>query len=109
VLGRPPGEALAALEDDLLDEMRVGLGGSLEHEPLVFFDEVDEARVHRGRVREQAHDRAEDLLEVQGRANRRDDRGEKPAFAGVGARRAYAAHGRTKLSWRCKELGEGAP
>ncbi len=87
VLGGPPGEALAALERDPPDEVRVGLRGGLEHEP-VLLDEVHEAGVDRGGVRQEAHDRAEDLLQVQGRADRGDDRVQEPVLTGMCARRA---------------------
>ena len=89
-LGRPPGEPLAALERDLADQLRVRLGGGREHEPLAaVLDEVDEAGVDGARVREQPDDRPEHLLELERRADRRDDLVENPALPGMGARRAY--------------------
>ena len=89
VLGRPPGETLAPLERDLADEVRVGLRGGAQHEAFVL-DQVDEARVDGARVGQEPDDGTEDLLELERRSDRRDDRVEEPAFAGMGARRAYA-------------------
>src|ERR687892_980406 len=89
-LDRPPGKTLAALEGDLADELRVGLRRGAEHEPLAFvLDEVDEARVHGAGVREQPHDRAENLLQVERGPDRGDDLVEDPALAGVCRTRGY--------------------
>ena len=55
-------------------EVRVRRGSGAQHEPLpVTVEEVDEAGVRSARVREQANDPFEDLLEVERRADRRDD------------------------------------
>jgi hypothetical protein len=44
--------------------------------------------VHRAGVGQEADDGAQDLLEVQRRADRRDDRVQEPVLTGMGARRA---------------------
>jgi hypothetical protein len=83
-LDRPPGEPFAALERDLADEVRVRLRRRAQHEPLALvLDEVDEARVHGARLREEAHDGAQNLLELQRRADGGDDLVEDPALAGM--------------------------
>ncbi len=71
---RPPGKTLAALQLDAAREVRVRGGSGAQHEPLpVTIEEVDEAGVRSAGVREQANDPFEDLLEVEGRPDRRDD------------------------------------
>jgi hypothetical protein len=86
-LGGPPGEALAPLEDDSADELRVGRRSRLEYEPVVVLDEVDEAGVDGARVREEADDRAENLFQVERGPDRRDDLVQDPALGGVGRTR----------------------
>ena len=91
-LRRPPGEALAALEHDLADLLGVGLGRRRQDEAVLALHEVHEARVDGGGVREQPDDRVQHLVQVERRADRRDDGVEKPALAGMRCR--WAADGR---------------
>lgn len=63
---RPP------LQGDPADQSVVGIAGGAQHE-VVSLDEVDEAGVHATRVGEQAHDGAQYLVELERRADGRDD------------------------------------
>jgi hypothetical protein len=61
--------------------MCVRHGGSAQHEPLaVAIEEVDEASMGRARVRKQPDDALENLFEVEGRPDRRDDLVEEAFF-----------------------------
>ena len=78
MLDRPPREALTALEDDAVDEVRVGVRRRLQHEPLgLGVDQVDEAGVDAARVGEEADDRVEHVVELEGRADGAHDREER--------------------------------
>ena len=87
MLEGPPGEPLPALERDLAYEVRVRLARRAEDEPLgTVFEEVDEARMDGARVREQADDGLQDLLEIERRPDCRDDLVENTALAAVSQR-----------------------
>jgi hypothetical protein len=73
-LGRPPGEPLASLEDDPVDQVLVGVTGRAQDEPLAaVVEEVHEARVDCARVGEQADNRAQYLVELERRRDGPDD------------------------------------
>ena len=98
-LGRPPREALAALERDAADQVLVRVPGRAQHEPVaVVLDEVDETRVHRARVREQPHDRAEHLVELEARADGGDDPREDVAAMRPRPRSTGASYGPPRRS-----------
>jgi hypothetical protein len=77
VLDGPPGYALAVVQGDLADELPVRLRGCPEHEPVIL-DQVDETGMDRARIRQEPHDGAQDLAEVEGRSDSRDDLVEDP-------------------------------
>src|SRR5206468_204692 len=73
-LRRPPGEPLRALQRDLADEVLVRRTGRLEYEAVAAaVYEIDEAGVDGAPLREQPHDGAQDVLELERRRDRRDD------------------------------------
>ncbi len=88
VLRRPPREALAPVERDRADEVRVRIRGGLQHQAIAL-DQVHEAGVDGAGVGQEPHDAAQHLLQVQGRSDRRDDGVQDPVLTGVDARRAY--------------------
>ncbi len=74
MLRRPPREALASLEHDPAGEMVVRSARSPQDESLtVVVDEIDEARMNGARVRQEAHDGGEHLVQLERRGDRRDD------------------------------------
>jgi hypothetical protein len=74
VLEGPPGETFAALQLDLADQACVRVGRCAQNEALaVAFEQVDEARVDGARVGQEPDDPVENLLEVEGGTDRRDD------------------------------------
>ena len=108
VLDCPPRDALAVIQADLPDELAVGLRCRPQHEAVVL-DQVDEAGVNGARVRQQAHDGAQHLAEVEGGADSRNDLVQdplarlrrSPALCHAGHRTPVEPRGRGMCVRRC--------